>query len=453
MRSRARTQMNTATTQAPSFTPVWAGLLQRSCACGGLPGMSGERAERHKKHPSLQRRAINQTGPNEAPSIVYEALRSPGQPLDPATSAIMETRFGHDFSKVRVHTDALAAGSAEAVNALAYTVGQDVVFGAGQYAPHTSAGQRLLIHELAHTVQQGGRPISGPIQLEVNSPGDRFEQEADRTADALMRIPVESPQAISGKASYCSLSVRAPGLQRTARFTDGTVTEDLNLAERLVTGQAFAGNTDFVLNGTPITSGTSFQDALGALKKPGISSAAKGNRAVECKFNSEPDNEVSYKMNVLSSSAWTITTTSARIAALFPRLVPCRAGGTANVRFTINGKPSNQDVRNMVRTHEDKHAADYKTIFNDVLAPWDKRVAEAYNKGQTMLGTNADDCEKKLYLARVGQKQTPKDIMAEIINSINSKARAFHNTAAGRNVNVSNVQSDPNCNTITAEAT
>jgi hypothetical protein len=291
-----------------------------------------------------------------------------------------------------------------------------------------------------------------PSQLELSPPGDRFEQEADRTTDALMRMPVGSPQAVSTQNTYRSLSLRPPALQRAAKFTEGSVTEDLNLAERLVTGQAFAGNTDFVLNATPITSSTSFQSAVNALNKPGISSAAKG-KGVECKFDSEPDNEVSYKMNVLSSSVWTVVTTKARMAALLPGFAPCSAGGTGNARFTINGKPSNQDVRNMVRTHENKHAADYKTIFNDTLAPWDKRVAEAYNKGKTMLGTSAGDCEEKLYLARVGQKQTPKDIMTEIINSINSKASAFHNTAAGRNVIVSNVQSDPNCNTVTADAT
>ncbi|MBI9048808.1 MAG: DUF4157 domain-containing protein [Anaerolineaceae bacterium] len=69
----------------------------------------------------------------------------------------MEPRFGHDFSQVRVYTDRLAAESAEDIHALAYTAGQNIVFGAGQYAPDTSRGKRLLAHELAHTLQQGGR--------------------------------------------------------------------------------------------------------------------------------------------------------------------------------------------------------------------------------------------------------------------------------------------------------
>jgi len=75
----------------------------------------------------------------------------------------MEPRFGHDFSQVRVHTNAKVAESARAVNALAYTVGRDVVFGVGQYAPTTSAGQRLLAHELTHVVQQQGFSTQGQL--------------------------------------------------------------------------------------------------------------------------------------------------------------------------------------------------------------------------------------------------------------------------------------------------
>ena len=87
---------------------------------------------------------------------VRAALNSQGQPLDAATRGFMEPRFGHDFSKVRVYADDSAAESARALHALAYTVAPNIVFGAGRYAPHTHAGQRLLAHELTHVVQQQG---------------------------------------------------------------------------------------------------------------------------------------------------------------------------------------------------------------------------------------------------------------------------------------------------------
>jgi hypothetical protein len=110
-------------------------------------------------------------GEGAAPEV-DEALRSPGQPLDVSTRAFMEGRFRHDFSRVRIHTDERAAQSARAVDALAYTVGPNVVFAAGQFAPGRAAGDRLLAHELTHVVQQhrGGsraenlqRAPAGPI--------------------------------------------------------------------------------------------------------------------------------------------------------------------------------------------------------------------------------------------------------------------------------------------------
>jgi ferredoxin len=103
-----------------------------------------------------QRRAASQVRPTHVPPIVHEVLRSPGQPLDAETRVLVGSHFGRDFSGVRVHADEKAAESARAVSALAYTVGRDVVFGEGQYTPHTSTGRRLLAHELTHVVQQSG---------------------------------------------------------------------------------------------------------------------------------------------------------------------------------------------------------------------------------------------------------------------------------------------------------
>ena len=155
--------------------------LQRKCACGGTPGPSGECEACRKKR--LQRKSNAGVEPQSGsvvPSIVHEVLGSPGQPLDSATRAFMEPRFGYDFSRVRVHTDTRSEQSARDVNALAYTVGRQVVFGAGQFRPESETGQRLLAHELAHTIQQRGSEI-GPPQSIV-PPNDRSEREADETA-------------------------------------------------------------------------------------------------------------------------------------------------------------------------------------------------------------------------------------------------------------------------------
>jgi hypothetical protein len=99
----------------------------------------------------------------------------------------MEPRFGHNFSNVRVHTDTKAAHSAWAVNALAYTVGRDIVFGKGQYAPKTSEGKRLMAHELTHTIQQGSEVRRSTTNLEMTNPADATEKEAQATANIVMQ--------------------------------------------------------------------------------------------------------------------------------------------------------------------------------------------------------------------------------------------------------------------------
>jgi hypothetical protein len=89
-----------------------------------------------------------------APVLQRTASNPSGQPLDAATRGFMESRLGHDFSGVRVHADAQAGRSARELNALAFTTGNDIAFGPGQYAPHSNAGRHLLAHELTHVVQQ-----------------------------------------------------------------------------------------------------------------------------------------------------------------------------------------------------------------------------------------------------------------------------------------------------------
>ena len=136
---------------------------------------------------------------SHAPSLVHEVLRLPGQPLDPATRAFMEPRFGHDLSQVRVHIGAKAAESARAVNALAYSVGTSVVFGAGRYAPSTEVGRRLLAHELTHTLQQEGTALQP--SLEIGRLDDPGETEAERIADAVVsgtNIPTVTAAGGSG---------------------------------------------------------------------------------------------------------------------------------------------------------------------------------------------------------------------------------------------------------------
>ena len=126
----------------------------------------------------------------QEPSLVKNVVGSGGgSPLDTGTRGFMESSLGADFSDVRVHTDATASESARSVQAHAYTVGSDVVFQSGKYAPESDSGKRMLAHELTHVVQQRSGPVAGtpaPGGIKVSHPSDTFEQAAESTADRVM---------------------------------------------------------------------------------------------------------------------------------------------------------------------------------------------------------------------------------------------------------------------------
>jgi len=179
--------------RTPSFTPTSRLILQRKCACGNDVHAGGQCAACASKTSTLQRKAERSHAVDEIPAIVDRVLDSPGRPLAAETRSRMEGHFGRDFSQVRVHTDARAAESARAVDALAYTVGRDLVFGANQFAPETPAGQKLLAHELAHVTQPRDRSAPG-----VSQPGDAAEREAEQAAEAFVRSEPVKPGAARG---------------------------------------------------------------------------------------------------------------------------------------------------------------------------------------------------------------------------------------------------------------
>ena len=162
--------------------------LQRACACGGT--RDEECAECKKKDAAVQRKPAadaHRHSDSRVPPIVGEVLRSSGDPLDAGARAVMEKRFRHDFSRVRVHTGGSATQSADAVGASAYTVGNDIVFADGQYAPGTPGGARLLAHELTHVVQQRDAPAVDEGQLEITPVDDAAEREAASFERLVMR--------------------------------------------------------------------------------------------------------------------------------------------------------------------------------------------------------------------------------------------------------------------------
>jgi Domain of unknown function (DUF4157) len=143
---------------------------------------------------AVQRLLSGHAAPDEPRPL--EPLTTGGQPLDASVRAEMEARFGVDFGAVRVHIGGEAARSASEFGAHAYTSGTELVFASGKYAPGTPEGKRTLAHELAHVIQQSEGPVAGTeitARVSVSDPSDDFEQDAERTADAVTEDNVGGP--------------------------------------------------------------------------------------------------------------------------------------------------------------------------------------------------------------------------------------------------------------------
>lgn len=133
-----------------------------------------------------------------AEDAVAATSSSSGSPLPGTLMRKYESSLGADLSGVRVHDGEASAAANDAVGARAYTVGNDIHFGAGQYDPHSAAGEHLIAHEVAHTVQQSGGGARTQFKLAVSSPGDAYEHEADRAADAMV---AGQPASVGGSSS------------------------------------------------------------------------------------------------------------------------------------------------------------------------------------------------------------------------------------------------------------
>lgn len=270
-----KTDNSMVTTQAPA-THARLLPLQRKCSCGASAGMSGECAECQEEH--LQRRAVGGVAEaREIPQIVSEVLQSPGEPLDAGTRGYFEQTLGHDFSDVRVHTDAHAARSAQSVHAQAYTVGKDVVFGPSQYSPGSQSGRRLLAHELTHVAQQ--RQASGELESGVgatDTPEERQAEAAERLVEggpafeggshsaddkrsagipyspaapaALQRKPVDAASGAKSKGEPCPpdwLSKAGDAFTRVRHWLDYEVLPSLEWYLRFVPGRPEAETRNF----------------------------------------------------------------------------------------------------------------------------------------------------------------------------------------------------------------
>jgi hypothetical protein len=189
--------LNSAAAEGP-----WPARVQRACACGGACD------DCRTKAPAVQRVNSGSAGAGTVPPIVRDVLRSAGQPLAASTRSFFEPRFGADFSGVRVHTDSRAGQSARAVDARAYTIGQNIVFGAGQFAPDTAAGKSLLAHELTHVMQQSRSQLfeSHFLQRTPDKDKEKGKGKAKKDEKKVAKDPVADCTPAEGTLAEVTVS-------------------------------------------------------------------------------------------------------------------------------------------------------------------------------------------------------------------------------------------------------
>lgn len=197
------------------------------------------------KAQRLQRYPAGEVQSGFAPPVVYEVLKSQGLPLDGQTQQRLESRFNHNFSRVRVHTDQKASASAQAVSAQAYTVGEHIVFNRERYAPHTPSGRMLIAHELAHVVQQGSAPV--PARLPIDPGNSPAEQQAVNAMYA--NNPRVGSAAPAVQRQGTGVTVRSPVVEETVTqasdVAGGLVGRSLSPSERDLARPIFGTSLDY----------------------------------------------------------------------------------------------------------------------------------------------------------------------------------------------------------------
>jgi hypothetical protein len=437
---------------ATALRPSRTGMLQCKCACGAEPDrapgnglaisdpgdafeqeadrvadqvmrMSAQQAisgeeEKDEVLPTTQavvfRKAeLTPASAQPAPAVMSEIAGhgATGEPLPATARGKMESAFGYDFSRVRVHRDARAAEMSRQINALAFTFGSDVYFGRGMYDPDSASGGHLLAHELTHVVQQG---------------------RADRQGDGA-GAPAKTPAAI---------------IQRTATWDDKTPANEVNdLVDTVLFGKA-AGDTWPTLNGSTVKSAA---DALQALDKPtaGLTAVPAAKKGAPDEYDATVDaignNTGSFDEAVLKAGPWIRVVPKATVGAALG-LPQCTGQGDST--FTANGSRTDKDVFDANRRHEDHHVADDKLAFLRTIGSGDAQLSAAKKKGTKYHGKTQADATAALHKATGG---TPTEITAQFAAIVTKAGKDFHNTAAGGKIRILSSTTDQTCSISSAK--
>jgi hypothetical protein len=275
----------------------------------------------------------------------------------------MERRFSHDFSRVRIHADSEAADSARSVGALAYTVGREVVFGAGRYQPGSSAGRQLIAHELAHVVQQNGS--AAMVRRAVTYPPVPTPARKD---------PLERPP------------VRGIVLASTTQTINGSpIPRDMDDAVKKIKA-AFHPTSIETKNAASVPAGSGQGSGSGSGKTtPGVGSGSGGSGAsavVQCGFK---DFDVKMSATMMlptppSDGHWVNYFDGSGLPASYGKA----CSGKTHIPYVLKGKPDTDSFYKQVVANEDDHVKDLKKASELHLKPHHSAIMVLRGTGPDM---------------------------------------------------------------------
>lgn len=359
------------------------------CSCSGSANQDGACSACRASRLAEQGTSAAVAGIH-APASVYETISAPGEPLDAQTRAFMEPRFGHDFSRVRVHTGARAADSAAALRARAYTVGTHIVLGANEGAQSSSAGRHLLAHELTHTLQQASSTAPRMLQ---RSPFAGIEHDTETIHERLGQQYAGEGGPSLGAVQY------TPGYAQwlrsqtanNVRFKKPPSFVQANPLDRLRLNQS-AGFTTLIVNGRRID-GPDLATNISLLEtqlRPANVVHAPGlvTGQISCRF--APQFGIETSTEVIEATPPTAKGWQARLPAAALNN-PRDCAGKASIPVTLRGHPSDQAYEQLIHDSEMEHVSALEQLHNRHFVPYYNFIKNL----SATAGTEAD-CEAAL---------------------------------------------------------
>jgi hypothetical protein len=276
----------------------------------GCPPGGGQKRQGGAK--KVQRAASPQSAAGGAPASVERVLAAPGEPLPAGLRQFMEAGFGQDFAHVRVHTDARAQESAADVSARAYTVGSDIVFGKGEYEPNSSAGRRMVAHELTHVIQQTEAP-SNSAGVDAHSSVAAPQVQRDLLDDA-MSFATGTYDSVASAVSDAAEATKAAASQAIT-----TISDDVDSAASTVASAGEAAGA--FVSSVGATASTDPEKTRANLLTQVSSARAKVQSADPDTIVADPEHAASLNQNIGRLNA-ALPSTAAAVPAVLPALVP-----------------------------------------------------------------------------------------------------------------------------------